>query len=224
MREDVSKLCMVEIESHVERLFEMLKSTADRVGERFAFLPYLDDPYQPAYEPLIPHLQRQVCAALVARQWFQQHAPSWAPELPLCSVEIEKLVRSKSPAIALVGYFAASLAACNWDIEKHPPFQIYAAGAMGSEFAPTRIRADPKLTKKFPPRKLPEIGEALIFGLSNRRLEFMHALMRSEEHLRRCGIAEAAKEMRGLIEQLGGVKLDKELADFLDSQPPLVNR
>src|SRR6516225_3888767 len=160
MREDVSKLCMVEIESHVERLFEMLKSTADRVGERFAFLPYLDDPYQPAYEPLIPHLQRQVCAALVARQWFQQHAPSWAPELPLCSVEIEKLVR----------YFAASLAACNWDIEKHPPFQIYAAGAMGSEFAPTRIRADPKLTKKFPPRKLPEIGEALIFGLSNRRL------------------------------------------------------
>jgi hypothetical protein len=224
MREDVSKLCMVEIESHVERLFEMLKSTADRVGEQFAFLPYLDDPYQPAYEPLIPHLQRQVCAALVARQWLQQHAPPSSPELPLSSTDIEKLVRSKSPAIALVGYFAASLAACNWDIEKHPPFQIYAAGAMGSEFAPTHIRADPKLAKEFPPRKLPEIGEALIFGLFDRRLEFMHALMRSEEQLRRCGIAEAAKEMRGLIEQLGGVKLDKELADFLDSQPPLVNR
>jgi hypothetical protein len=218
MRDDVFKLCMIEIESHVERLFEMLKSTADRVGEQFAFLPYLDDPYQPAYEPLIPHLQRQVCAALVARQWFQQHAPPSSPELPLSSTDIEKLVRSKSPAIALVGYFAASLAACNWDIENHPPFQIYAAGAMGSEFAPTRIRTDPKLAKEFPPRKLPEIGEALIFGLSDRRLEFMHALMRSEEQLRRCGIAETAKEMRGLIEQLGGVRLDPKLRDFLDSQ------
>src|SRR5262249_34544581 len=216
MREDLHKILAAEIEQHVADAFEVLKLTAARVGERYAFLPYLDDPYQPECETLIPHYQRQVCAALAAREWFRQHAPPWSPELPLSSSDIEKLVRSKSPAIALIGFFAASLAACNWDIEKHPTFQVYAAGVMACEFAPTHIRTDPKLLKEFPPRELSGIGQGLIWGLSDRTLEFTQGLMRSEEDLRRCGLSEDAKQMRAVIQQILGAKLDKEIADFLD--------
>jgi len=212
MREALLK----KIEQHVDVAFKVLRMMAGFEKKRFARLPYLDDPYQPECETVIPHYQRQVCAALAAREWFRAHAPPWAPELPLCSADIEKLINSKSPAIAVVGYFAASLAACNWDIEKHPTFQVYAAGVMACEFAPTHIRTDPKLLKEFPPRELSGIDQGLIWGLSDRTLEFMQGLMRSEEHLRRCGLSEDAKQMRAVIQQITGVKLDKEIADFLD--------
>jgi hypothetical protein len=90
---------------------------------------------------------------------------------------------------------------------------------MACESAPTHIRTDPKLLKEFSPRELPGIDQGLIWGLSNRTLEFAQQLMRSEEHLRRCGMVEDAKRMRAVIQQITGAKLDKELADFLDSQP-----
>ena len=218
MREDLHQILLAEIESQVERLFENERLRAVATGKEFGEVPYLGDFFMVGYPPLFSHIKRQVCRALAAREWFRQHAPPWAPELPLSSSDIGKLIRSKSPAIALVGYFAASLAACNWDIEKHPAFQIYAAGAMASEFAPTRIRTDPKLLKEFSPRELAGVGEGLIWGLSDRRVNFMYELIRSEEHLRRCGMATAAKEMRGMIEQVGGMKLDKVLADFLDAR------
>jgi len=218
MREDLHKILAAEIEQHVADAFEMQKMKADCLEKRFALLPYLNDPYEPNCETLIPHYQRQVCAALAAREWFRQHAPPWSPELPLSSSDIEKLVRSKSPAIALIGFFAASLAACSWDFENHPTFQKYAAGVMACEFAPIYIRTDPKLLKEFPSCELPGIGQGLIWGLSDRTLEFAQQLMRSEEHLRRCGMSEGAKQMRAMIQQITGAKLDNELAEFLDSQ------
>src|SRR5215475_8124034 len=98
MQEDVFKLCVVKIEQHVAVAFEVLKLMAEHDGKRFARLPYLNDPYEPECETLIPHYQRQVCAALAAREWFRQHAPPWAPELPLSSADIVKLISSKSPA------------------------------------------------------------------------------------------------------------------------------
>jgi len=89
---------------------------------------------------------------------------------------------------------------------------------MACGFAPSHIRTDPKLLKEFPPRELPGIGQGLIWGLSDRTLEFVQGLMRSEEHFRRCGLSEDAKQMRAVIQQIGGAKMDKELADFLASQ------
>ena len=44
--DDLPRICGA-IEQHVADAFEMLELTADRVGERFAFLPYLNDPYEP---------------------------------------------------------------------------------------------------------------------------------------------------------------------------------
>ena len=217
MREDLFKILTAEIARHVEVEFEVRKGMAE---EKFARLPYLDDPYEPECETLIPHYQRQVCAALAAREWFRLHAPPWAPELPLSSSEIEKLIRSKSPAIALVGFFAASLAACNWDFKNHPVFQVYAAGVLASPYAFDHLKKDLKLLREFPPRELAGLDEGFIWGLCSRTLEFTQQLMRSEEHLRRCGLSEDAKQMRAVIQQITGARLDNELAEFLDSQPP----
>src|SRR5262249_27911752 len=219
MREDFFKILTAKIEQHVDVAFEVRRMMAGFEEKRFARLPYLDDPYEPECETLIPHYQRQVCAALAAREWFRQHAPHWAPELPLSSTDIEKLIRSKSPAIALVGFFAASLAACNWDFKNHPTFQIYAAGVLASPYASDHLKKDLKLLREFPPRELPGLDQGFIWGLSNRTLEFAQQLMRSEEHFRRCGLSEDAKQMRGVIQQITGAKPDKKLADFLDSQP-----
>jgi len=40
--------------------------------------------------------------------------------------------------------------------------------------------------------------------------------MKTEENWRRCGMADDAKWMRGVIEQLVRVKLDQKLRDALD--------
>src|SRR5262249_144800 len=98
MREDFVKILTAEIERHVDVAFEVRRMMAGVEEKRFARLPYLNDPYEPECETLIPHYQRQVCAALAAREWFRQHAPPWAPELPLSSADIVKLISSKSPA------------------------------------------------------------------------------------------------------------------------------
>src|SRR5215472_5647000 len=198
MREEILKI----IEQHVEVAFEVQGMMAGLEEKQFARLPYLNDPYDLECKTLIPHYRRQVRAALAAREWFRQHAPPWAPELPLSSSDIGKLVRSKSPAIALVGYFAASLAACNWDFKNHPTFQIYAAGVMASPSASDHLKKDLKLLREFPPRELPGLDQGFIWGLSNRTVEFTQQLMRSEEHLRRCGMAEAAKQMRAVLQQI----------------------
>ena len=219
MREDLHKILAAEIERHVADAFEVLKLTAARVGERYAFLPYLDERYEPGCETLIPHLKRQVCRALAAREWFRQHAPPWSPELPLSSSEIEKLIRSKSNRIAVVGYFAASLATCNWDFKKHPTFQVYAAGALASPYCPDHLRTDPELRKEFPLCPLEELDQSLCWGTHARIVETAQGLMRTEEHWRRCGLSEDAKWMRGVIERITRVNLDDRLRDFLDNPP-----
>jgi hypothetical protein len=121
MRDDeLSPQIRNAIEQQVAAAFEALELTAAQVGQRHARLPYLDEPYEPECETLIPYLKQVVCRALAARKWFEQHAPPGAPELPLSSADIEKMIGSKSNRIVLVGYFAASLAASNWDYHLHP--------------------------------------------------------------------------------------------------------
>ena len=217
MREDVFKLCLAEIERHVERLFENARLKAVAAGKIYARVPYLEDLFPVEYKSSL--FQRQVCRALAAREWFRQHAPPWSPELPLSSSEIEKLIRSKSNRIAVVGYFAASLATCNWDFKKHPTFQVYAAGALASPYCPDHLRTDPELRKEFPLCPLEELDQSLCWGTHARIVETAQGLMRTEEHWRRCGLSEDAKWMRGVIERITRVNLDDRLRDFLDNPP-----
>src|SRR5262249_59295110 len=103
MREDVFKLCLAEIERHVERLFENGRLKAVAAGKIYARVPYLEDLFPVEYKSSL--FQRQVCRALAAREGFRQLAPAWASDLPLSSTDIEKLICSKNPAMSLVGYF-----------------------------------------------------------------------------------------------------------------------
>jgi len=219
MREDLLKILTAEIETQVERLFENERMRAVAAGKKFATVPYLDDLFAVEYTSLFPHIKRQVCAALAARECFRGIAPPWAPGLlPLSSTDIGKLVHSKNNRFVLVGHFAASLAASNWNIKTHPTFQVYAAGVMACPYTPSRIRNDPELLKEFPPRPLEGLDRSLCWNVYERIFEFTQQLMKNEEHWRRCGMADDARWARSVIEEITQVGLDQELRNFLDSQ------
>jgi len=90
---------------------------------------------------------------------------------------------------------------------------------MACSYAPERLRNDSKLLQQFPPCELPGLDDpSLCWNMYGRILEQTQQLVRFEEHLRRRGLSEDAKWMRGVIEQLMRVKLDERLRSFLDSQ------
>jgi len=212
MREDLLKILVAEIESHVAQLFENARVRAVAAGEKFATVPYLDDRFLVECES--SHLQRTVCRALAPRESFRETAPHWAPELPLSSADCEKMIGGRSNKIALVGYFGRSWACANWGI--HPTFRDYACGLMACEHTPEHIRNDPELLKEFHPRLLEGLDQSLCWNTIGRIFDFTQQLMRTEESWRTCGLADDAKWMRGVIEQLVGVKLDQKLRDALD--------
>ena len=216
MRDDLFKILVAEIESQVARLFEDERLRAVVAGEKFGRAPYIDELFQIEYTSLFPYLKHQICRALAARAAFRETAPHWAPELPLSSADIEKLIHCKNNWFVLVGYYARSLACANWGI--HPTFRDYACGLMACEFAPQHLRIDPELQVEFPPRELAGFDRALCWGTHDRIFEFTYQLMKNEEIWRRCGMADNAKWMRDSIEQLVRVKLDQRLRDALDSQ------
>jgi hypothetical protein len=107
-----------------------------------------------------------------------------------------------------------SHACANWGI--HPMFRDYACGLMACEHAPEHIRTDPTLLQEFPRRPLEGLDQSLCWNTIGRIFDFTQQLMKNEENWRRCGMADDAKWMRGVIEQLVGVKLDQKLRDALD--------
>jgi len=165
---------------------------------------------------LLPYFEQTVCRALAARQLFCETAPHGVPELPLSSADIEKAIRSKDNLIAVVGYFGRSWACANWG--PHPTFRDYGGGLLVCEYTPQHIRTDPELQCEFSPRELKGLDRSLCWGILDRITEFMLQLMKNEEVWRGCGMAADAKRLRGAIEELGGMKLDQKLRDFLDSQ------
>jgi hypothetical protein len=201
---------------HIADCFEALRVTANATGEEIARTPYTEEPFPVQCEALFPHFELMVYRALAAREAFRQDAPPWAPELPLSSAEWEKMIRSKSNKIALVGYFGRSLACAGWCI--HPAFRDYARGVTACEHTPEHIRTDPALLREFPPGPLGALDRSLCWNTFGRIFDFTQQLMRNEETWRRCGRSDDAKWMRGVLEQLVGIKLDKKLRDFLDSQ------
>jgi hypothetical protein len=144
------ELCGSQLEQHVERLFAAERLKAVVAGKKYAIAPYIDDQFPVHCEPLFPHYKRMMVAALSARKKFRETGPLWAPELPLASSEYEKMIRDKDSRIALVGFFANSLACANGS-KFHPLFYVYAAGAMECPDTPEHIRNDPQLRKEFPP-------------------------------------------------------------------------
>ena len=206
-----------KLERHVTGLFDMVRLKAEAAGEEFCRAPYTEERIWIRGEAAFPLLTRGICLALVARESFRQDAPLDVPELPLAADEYEKLISSKSSKFAVVGYFGRSWACANWG--PHPTFRDYVCGLMACEHTPASIRGDPKLLKEFPPKPLAGLDQALCWGTRDRIFDFTQQLMRAEESWRRCGMADDAKWMRGVLERIMRVELDQKLRDFLDSQP-----
>lgn|SRR5262245_5950137 len=201
---------------HVAGRFEILRLVADATGDEFVRTPYTDELFSARDDSLFPLFEHSVCRALAAREAFRQDAPPWAPDLPLSSADCEKMIRSKSGKIALVGYYGRSLACANWDV--HLMFRDYACGLMACEYTAEHIRTDAALLKEFPPCELPGFDQSLCWNTHGRIFEFTQQLMRNEENWRRCGMKTDAAWARSVIERLTGVALDKSLRDSLDPQ------
>jgi len=202
----IAELCRSKLEQHVEHVFQLERIRVMMTEEKYGTAPYTDDPFPIHCESLFPHFKRMVVAALSARVSFERQKPRWAPQLPLCSDDIDKLLCDKDPRFNLVGYFAASWACVNWD-QSHPPFFVYASGALACPDTPEHIRTDLRLLTEFPPTLLAELDQTLCWNTVERTIEFARQLMRQEEHLFRCGMPADAERMQVTIKHLTGIEL-----------------
>src|SRR5262245_50214040 len=202
--ENLVELCASKLEQHVERLFTVERLKADVDGKKFGVVPYIDEQFPVDCESLFPYYKRMIAAALSARKKFRETGPSWAPVLPLASLDYEKMIRSEDGKIALVGFFAYSLACANWS-KFHPLFFVYAAGVMACPYTPEHIRTDLELLQEFPPTLLAELDENLCWGAFDRTLEFTQQFMRQTEHLFHRGMLEEAARMEDIVKQITGI-------------------
>jgi hypothetical protein len=143
----LTEVCARELENHLEGLFATTRKLSPTLRETpvigGVFIADLDHSC----------LLTQVCAALCAREKFRQSAPDWAPDLPLRQKDCDELENSDSTRLNLVGLFGSSLRFAYWD-QTHPPFDVYASGALADPAAPDDIRNDLSLQREFPPRPL----------------------------------------------------------------------
>jgi hypothetical protein len=200
--DDLTQRYAAEFGPGVGVMIRAVQREAVRTEAEYAEVPYIKDRF-PAHRPYVtPQLERMICRALAAREWFRQHAPPGMPELPLSSAEIRKLIWSGNNRRVVVGLFANSLACANWAFEIHPVFRDYVCGVMASPDTSEHIRADPELLKEFPPKPLEGLDSMLCWGFFDRIAEFLHQLMRNEECLRRRGDLRTADWTRQLIRDI----------------------
>ena len=187
---------------HVAGAFEAVRVKAEAAGEKFAHTPHTGELFSIQDEFLIQYLERVECQALVHRQSFRETAPHWAPpELPLTSADCEKMIRSKSAKIAVVGYYGRSLACASWS-NIHLSFHDYVCGLLAYEFTPPCIRSDLALLREFTPHPFHGFDKSLCWGAHFRILEITQQLMKDEEIWHRCGMADYSEWMRSIIERI----------------------
>jgi hypothetical protein len=123
----------------------------------------------PLWPEVIPEEDEKRIArkALRARKWFAEHGPADCQPLPLSHFEWTPL---KNGGVAhFLALYAQSLASLNYDIKRHPTFDVYVMGVMvdhaayfSSENEMFRSRCRPgrhlesleELLRRFPPRRL----------------------------------------------------------------------
>jgi hypothetical protein len=118
-------------------------------------------------EDSIAAQKRSACRALVAREWHAHNSPSAPPLLVNC-YEIEE-ARWKGGFSQLFAFFCQSVATANWAIAGHPPFEIYARGALASPRCPQTLKNDKALARRFPPQPIYSLGHGLTWHLNGRR-------------------------------------------------------
>jgi hypothetical protein len=110
----------------------------------------------------IPHLIRDIRAALDAKVWFNECGPDWAKPLPM-GRECAALFQARG-ALHLLGRYAFSLQMADFDYLKHPQPFDYFCGVMAHPNAPDHVRDDPELQAEFPAKVLPGLCSRLIWS------------------------------------------------------------
>jgi hypothetical protein len=118
--------------------------------------------------------KRDAVRALRARELFAENGPPDAPPLPLSHDEIEDAKNARG-LTRVVGSYARSLAARDWNLPEHPPFDDYARGVMASDYAPYFIKNNAALVRRFPPRSLPGLGPGLCWQPPKLHTQCRHA-------------------------------------------------
>jgi hypothetical protein len=151
------------LKSYVDRLFEQLNPQP----EAFSWTPVTNWSWFYCDEEPIEQEKDIARRALLAREHFALFGPPDAPPLPVSYGERELLKGGGLPHI--VAWFARSLEAKKYDLQKHPKFEVYARGVMASEYAPDFITKDEGLKRRFPPRPLKGLGPALMWQPAKKR-------------------------------------------------------
>jgi hypothetical protein len=145
--------CLIERE--VDRLFNEMGATR---GD-YCRNPITGASFVWGVDP-IGAQKRDAVRALRARELFAENGPPDAPPLPLSHDEIEDAKNARGLTL-VVGSYARSLAARDWNLPEHPSFDDFACGLMAWEHTPDFIKNDEELRRRFPPRSLPGLGPGL---------------------------------------------------------------
>jgi hypothetical protein len=147
----------VQIKAEVERLFREAPDRHEEIREN----PVTGSWWCNGEDPIGP--QKQAARrALMAREWFAEHAPFDAPPLPLSYQARERMKGGGLPHI--LAWFARSLEARDYNWDGHPLFQEYARGVMASPITLDFIKEDKGLRKRFPPCPLPGLDRHLYWN------------------------------------------------------------
>ncbi len=145
-------------DDRIDRLVDELFGTA-RYGE-YCRNPVTGGGYVHGVEPIAPQ-KEAARRALLAREWFAIHGPPDLQPLPLGYAERETLKHGGADHI--LAWYARSLECLNYDVVMHPSFEDHACGVMASEHCPYFIKQDEALQRRFPPRRLEWLNNAMVW-------------------------------------------------------------
>jgi hypothetical protein len=162
MRSLLQERCELEFEHYVAGVFA---SEFDSLGMACISTPYGG---QGIMRAGIPHLIRDIRAALDAKVWFSERGPRWARPLPM-GQECIALLQARG-ALHLLGLYGISLERSDFDFHAHPQLHDFGCGVMASPHAPDHVRDDPELRKEFPAKELLGLCSRLVWSDPTERI------------------------------------------------------
>lgn len=151
------------VEKEVERLFAEMDARRGNLCRN----PVTGAEFVWGVDPIAPQ-KKEAARALLARAQFAASGPPDAPPLPLSDEEIEDC-RGAGGLASIVGFYARSLDANEYDFEHHPSFEDFARGLMASDSGFWGIEKDVEMRKRFPPRPLNGMGPGLYWEVQRGR-------------------------------------------------------
>jgi hypothetical protein len=151
------------IEKEVNRLFNALVASHGQCCDN----PVTGGAFVWGLDPIAPQKNAAV-VRLRARDWFAVNGPHDAPPLPLSRDDVEAY-REARGLKGIVGFYARSLSAHGYDVQKHPSFEDFARGLMALNTGMWGIEKDKNLQMRFPPRPLAGMASYAIWDPPKRR-------------------------------------------------------